>query len=233
VKRGSDPARAPQPTALTAPPRGRVLVFAPHADDEIIGCGGTLALHASQGDPVRVVIAFDGAQGLPKGTDASVRRDEALRGGKHLGVRDYRFLGYPEGHEPDPEAFSRASEHLARELDEFAPEFVYAPWIGEHLLDHHVLARAVDAAIALGSTRPEVWDYEVWTPLVAERVVDVTGVWEKKLAALREHATQLAHTDLVHKALGLAAHRSLYLGKDARFGEAFRRRRVAALEAGE
>ena len=46
--------RAPLPEAVYAVPRGRVLLLAPHHDDDIIGAGGTAALHAEAGDPVRV-----------------------------------------------------------------------------------------------------------------------------------------------------------------------------------
>jgi LmbE family N-acetylglucosaminyl deacetylase len=172
---------------------------------------------------VRVVVAFDGAVGLAPGQSVTLRREEALRGAAHLGVSDYAFLSYREGHEPSQAELDDAAQRLAREIDAFAPDLVYAPWIGEHHLDHHVLARAVRMALALCTHRAAAWGYEVWTPLVAERIVDVTPVWEQKLAALREHASQLAHTDLVHKALGLAAHRSLYLESGARFGEAFAR----------
>ena len=50
----------------------RVLVFAPHADDEVFGCGGTLAFHTERGDPVRVVILTDGAGGDPAGLEADI-----------------------------------------------------------------------------------------------------------------------------------------------------------------
>ena len=55
------------PTLLAAPPRGSVLVLAPHADDESLGCGGAIVLHHRQGDRVKVVFATDGAAGDPLG----------------------------------------------------------------------------------------------------------------------------------------------------------------------
>ena len=48
----------PEPEWLRDVPRGRVLAFAPHPDDEVAGPGGCLALHARAGDPVRVVVAL-------------------------------------------------------------------------------------------------------------------------------------------------------------------------------
>ena len=54
------------------------------------------------------------------------------------------------------------------------------------------------------------------------RIVDITDVYDLKVAALREHRSQLEHTDHVHKALGMHAQRSLYLPAASRYGEAFR-----------
>lgn len=211
--------RASPPEALRRPPRGRALCLAPHADDEVIGCGGTLALHREQGDLVRVVIAFDGRLGLPAGADHQVRCAEALRGGVILGLCDYLFLGYPEGHEPSTGELQQAATRLCALVAAFEPDVVYAPWIGEQHLDHSTLARA--ARIALQDFEGQAWGYEVWTPLVPERVIDVSPVWERKLAALAEHASQLAHSDLTGRMRGLAALRGVHLPVGARYGEAF------------
>ena len=59
----------------------RMTVIAPHPDDEVIGAGGTLALHARQGDRVHVLVAFDGAAALP-GVEGVVR----LEVGKSVGL---------------------------------------------------------------------------------------------------------------------------------------------------
>jgi N-acetylglucosamine malate deacetylase 1 len=218
-------ARAPLPRALRAPPRGKVLVLAPHADDEVIGAGGTLALHVEAGDEVEVLVTFDGVQGLSPelrvSRGASVRREEARRAGAHLGLSRYEFWSYPEGHEVRGAELDAAVTRLAEHIASRSPAIVYAPWLGEHHLDHHVLSRAATAALARIDFRGEAWGYEVWTPLVPTCVIDVTRVWERKVAALREHASQLEHTDLLHRMGGLAAHRSVYLEPGARYGEAF------------
>lgn len=219
-------ARAPLPQALTTPRPGPVLLFAPHADDDIIGPGGTAALHAAQGDSVHVVVVFDGVAGDPDGRFdpdelRQRRQDEARRGGQHLGLSSYEFWGYPEGHEPGPGEFGAAVGRVAECVRERAPQSVYAPWVGEHHLDHHVLGRVVRAALHACDFAGEAWGYEVWTPLVPTHIVDITALYEKKVAALEEHQSQLEYTDHVHKALGMQAQRSLYLPSGSLWGEAF------------
>ena len=79
--------RTPLPETMDRPPRGRVLLLAPHADDDVIGCGGTVCKHVDQGDPVRVLIAYDGLRGDPDrrfepGEYLEMRRREARQAGK-------------------------------------------------------------------------------------------------------------------------------------------------------
>jgi LmbE family N-acetylglucosaminyl deacetylase len=89
-------------------------------------------------------------------------------------------------------------------------------------VDHHVLARVARLALALVGFEGEAWGYEVWTPLVPTRIVDITDVYERKARAVNEHASQLEYRDLNHKALAITAQRAMYLSDDARHGEAFR-----------
>jgi len=229
--RSDDPAseRAPLPEALARPPHGRVLLLAPHADDDVIGAGGTAALHVAQGDSVHVLVAFDGLEGDPDGRFSPAelrerRRAEARAGGAHLGLVDYEFWDYPEGHLPSPEQLLAGAERLATRIAELAVDTIYAPWVGEHHVDHHVIARTTRLAAALVGFRGELWGYEVWTPLIPTRIVDISSVHERKFAALREHKSQLAYRDILHMALGFSSQRAMYLTTklpDARHGEAF------------
>lgn len=225
---GPDPAleRAPLPRTVTRPPPGRVLLLAPHADDDVLGAGGTCALHVAQGDPVHVIVAYDGAEGDPdRRVDpaelCALRQREARAGGAHLGLRDYEFLGYPEGHVPGPGELLAGARHLAERLRTLRIDTLYAPWIGEHHVDHHVLARAARMAVVLAGFRGAAWGFEVWTPLVPTLIVDVSSVHAKKVAALAEHRSQLAYHDLAAKGLALSAQRAMYLAKEAQHGEGF------------
>ncbi|MFN9705442.1 MAG: PIG-L deacetylase family protein, partial [Planctomycetota bacterium] len=56
----AEPSLPPLPVLWRRVPAGRVLAFAPHPDDEVAGPGGVLAMHADQGDAVRVVVATVG-----------------------------------------------------------------------------------------------------------------------------------------------------------------------------
>jgi len=225
---GQDPTRerAPLPATALRPPRGRVLLLAPHADDDVLGAGGTCALHAAEGDFVQVIVAYDGSAGDPgrrfeRAELARRRRAEARAGGAHLGLTSYEFLDHPEGHLPGPAELLAGARDLAERVRALAIDTVYAPWVGEHHLDHHVLARAARLALALAGFRGTAWGYEVWTPLVPTWIVDVSSVHARKLAALEEHQTQLAYLDIRAKGMALSAQRAMYLAPEATHGEAF------------
>lgn len=223
--------RSPLPVTRTQLERGPVVLFAPHPDDEVLGCGLTCHRHHLQGDPVHVVVACDGALGN-RGSEAQPRDEfvrrreaEARAACAVLGFDSVEFLGYPEGHVPGPAEFDAAVASLVRILVARRPSTVYAPWVGEHQLDHHVLALAVLEALRRLPTelpRPRLWTYEIWSALVPTHVVDVSAVWPLKERALAEHRSQLAHTDLLHHIGGLNAHRALYVEGGAQRAEAFR-----------
>lgn len=211
---------AQEPAALELPRASRVLAFAPHADDDVLGAGGALALHTRRGARVRVVVAFDGKLGLEPAIDARVRREEALAGGAELGVSDYAFWNYPEGHEPAPAELEFAIERVVRELADFEPDVVYAPWSGDGHVDHRVLARVTHAALERARFAGRAFGYEVWSVCPADRVLDIGSVWLQKLAALARHRSQLARTDLAALALANARRAGRWFGHE-RFGEAF------------
>jgi LmbE family N-acetylglucosaminyl deacetylase len=190
--------RGPGPVAVL-PAFRRALVIAPHPDDESLGCGGTMARLADRGTAVTTLTASDGeaTQGsdLPPEEIARLRRSEAERAAAISGA-EARFLGLPEG---------RLAEHpheltsgLRKALSELEPDAVLAPWLLDGGSDHRAVAAALaDALDGAGDARlPEVWGYEVWTPLVPNRMVDITAVIERKREAVAAHETAAGALDL-------------------------------------
>lgn len=225
---GYDVGAPRDPERWQSPPRGRVLCFAPHPDDEVIGPGGTLALHRGQGDPVRVVLATDGTAGDPDGhydaaSYTSRRRDESRAGLAELGVDDVVFWGYPDScvvAESDLEGIARRVE---AEVASFAPAVVYLPWAGERNSDHRALHAAVSRALLRVGFDGMALGYEVWTPMDPDVVLEITTVIERKRAAIRRYETQLRYVDYEHVICGLSAYRSLLFQKGRGHAEAFRR----------
>lgn len=217
------------PSAWRTPPRGRVLVLAPHADDEVIGCGGAIALHVAQGDPVAIAIVTDGMRGDPEGRFADadyreLRRREARAAAAALGAPppelwDFADQGLRELVHRSP---SPLVSVVSSALDRLLPAIVYGPPETDVHPDHHALGAALIAALAerRGDARPRAFAYEVWARIEPSHVLDVSAVWERKERALGAYASQLAYNDYLHAARGLAAARSVFL-PGARYVEAF------------
>ncbi len=211
------------PTIVTAPPHGRVLVLVPHADDESLGCGGTIALHRRQGDRVKLVVVTDGAAGDPQGLYAGqdyvgLRREEARRAAAILGIDEILFWDYPDG--KLCEALDLA-QRLKRLFDLDRPDIVYRPSTLEIHPDHWALGVAVESA--LQPYRPAVFDfcYEIWATVQPSHVIDITSVWEAKRKAVEQYESQLRYNDYLHMVAGLNAYRTIHQ-PSARYVEAYR-----------
>jgi LmbE family N-acetylglucosaminyl deacetylase len=195
----------------------RVLVIAPHPDDESIGCGGLLALLAAAGCAIDVVFATDGeatrGSPLPAAELAAARRGEAEAACRVLGVTSApRSLGLADGHLAEHTV--ALTEHL-RPLAA-AADALLVPWFGDGHPDH----RAASEAVAALGGDAEVWGYETWTPLPANRLVDITPVIQRKEDAIAAHATAHLAFD-VSASLGLNRYRSLHGMMGRGWAEAF------------
>jgi LmbE family N-acetylglucosaminyl deacetylase len=201
----------------------RVLVVAPHPDDETLGCGGTMALLADRGASVTVMTATDGeatrgSRASPEET-ARRRRAEAERAAEVAGVTP-RFLGLADGRLS--EQMGELTAALSSAFAELDPEAVFAPWLLDGTPDHRAVADALGGALSNGgeNRQPEVWGYEVWTALIPNRIVDITSVIERKRAALAAHETAALALDL-SAGEGLGRWRSMHSLGGRGWAEAF------------
>jgi len=215
-----------EPRLLRSVPRGAVLAFAPHPDDEIAGPGGALCLHRQQGDPVRVVVATDGVAGDPdakfdRATYAQRRRDESRAGLAILGVHDVEFWGFPDSCELSTIDLELGLERARASLAAARPQIVYLPWALEGHPDHHALHHVVAQALLRTDFRGLALGYEVWNAMVPDAVLDITTVASHKRRALAAYATQNDYVDLAHCVFGMNAYRSLAHGKGKGFYEGF------------
>lgn len=225
--------RPPLPRVVAGPPAGRVLVLAPHPDDETFGMGGTIRLHVEQGDRVDVLFLTDGGFGDPDGKYAgedyaALRRREAEAAARVLGVTETFFYGYPDHYpEVSEEALADLAARLVADVSVRAPANLYLPWPGECHQDHWLAARAALMALESLPREMKAIGYEVWSAMLPDTIVDVTATREVKLEAGRCYASQLVYTAYLPVTDGLMTYRALHLKRrpdePPRYGEAFLR----------
>jgi LmbE family N-acetylglucosaminyl deacetylase/glycosyltransferase involved in cell wall biosynthesis len=171
----------------------RVLALAPHPDDETIGCGGSLALHARAGDPVRVVFLTNGARGdttgrMTKDAYVLLRQQEGAEACARLGIRDVEFWPYEDRSLAGARGALRRIMDL---IDDFRPELVYAPSPLEFHPDHRAACILLCDAIGTCEGDFQVAFYEVGQPLRVNVLVDITPVLGEKEEAVKAYRSQL------------------------------------------
>lgn len=182
----------------------KVLVIAPHPDDEVLGCGGTIAKYVSQGDNVYVCIITKGCEPLFTAESVAKVRSECIKADKSLGVKKTFFLDFPAAMLENVPRY-KLNDALVKVVQEVKPEVVYLPHRGDMQLDHKI---TVDAAMV--ALRPKyahvvkkIYAYETlsetgWdVPNVINEFIpnayhDISGYLETKLTAMSMFTTQLA-----------------------------------------
>jgi len=203
-----------------------VLVLAPHPDDETIGPGGTIRLHAELGDEIHVLFLTAGTSGDPTGREdkpayAARRQAEARAAAKVLGIAAQEFWGFPDNYRVHEDDLGAILPRLKDALVRFAPDVVYAPHLGDQHSDHYTTAVLTQRVLAQLDRPPRAFGYEVWSASRATWIVDVSRVYATKMAALDCYPSQLEHTDIRRFVSGLNAYRAVFLDKGATYGEAF------------
>jgi LmbE family N-acetylglucosaminyl deacetylase len=151
---------------------GSTVVFAPHQDDETLGCGGTIIQKRRAGVPVHIIFMTDGSRShknlMGKEDLKALRMREARSAGRVMGVpqEHIHFLDFPNGdlkqHQSDAQ---RKAEEL---LIEIQPREVYIPSPWDFHFEHRVTALAVMAALVrlkknkLLAMTPAVYEYPIW-----------------------------------------------------------------------
>jgi LmbE family N-acetylglucosaminyl deacetylase len=186
-----------QPSLWTPAGGKRVLVVAPHPDDEAIGCVGTVLLHVARGDQVCIAIATDGRRSRSVTDDpavmATLRRREAETAARLMRAHRFEWIGLPEG-EWNTLQLQTLLRGLIEELD---PDLIYAPsridFHPEHLHVAHALALALQNAKSPGIERARVRVYQIQVPLsatVVNLVADVSAVHSQCEAVLNAYSSQ-------------------------------------------
>ena len=188
----------------------QIVVFAAHPDDEIIGCGGTMARHIDDGDDVHVIILAEGVTGRDDHRDRALRKDSlselaiaAHKANRVLGVKSLTLEEFPDNRMDGVELLD-VVKCIERHVASIQPSLVYTHHIGDVNVDHRLVSQAVVVAC-----RPqprhcvkEILFFEVassteWQPamegftFLPQVYVDVSDTLKTKMRALAEYHQEM------------------------------------------
>jgi len=174
----------------------RVLVIAPHPDDEILGCGGVMARHTAGGDEVHVAVVTRGAPEVYREEQVAQTRAELKEAHGLLGIKSVQYLDFPA---PRMDTIPRhtVADAIRRVIDELQPHTLYVPHFGDMHFEHGltyqaclVAARPAGRIVVHRILAYETLSETEWGPPLAGYAfqptvfVDIDACLSKKLAAM-------------------------------------------------
>ncbi|MGH8542187.1 MAG: PIG-L deacetylase family protein [Gammaproteobacteria bacterium] len=196
----------------------RVLVIAPHPDDEVLGCGGTMARLADAGAEVFVAVVTRGCPPLFTAAQVATIRKEAHAAHALLGVRRTFYLDQPAA-QLQGVPHSTLNDAIGAVLKETEPDTLLVPFIGDIHLDHQLIftsslvaarphsARFPTTILSYETLSETNWNAPHVTPsFMPDVFVDIGATLERKLQAMSLYASQVR--DAPHER-SLAAVRAL------------------------
>lgn len=212
-----------------------VLVVAAHPDDEVLGCGGTIARHVAKGDEVHVLFMADGVSSRENSDVAAIdrRRKAKCVALNILGVASEESLSFQDNR-MDGMPLLDVVQSLEPIITKLNPSVIYTHSHSDLNIDHQITFTAVMTACRPlpGRSVNEIYGFEVIssTEWGTQRMktfdpnlfVDITKTLKTKLEALEAYSEEMRtapHSRSVKHVEALAMHRGYSAGIDA--AEAF------------
>ncbi len=181
----------------------KVLVIAPHPDDEVLGAGGTMAKYAFQGDDVYVAVVTKGCEPLFPSEGVEHTREQCVKADRFLGAKETIFMDFPAVMIETVPRYE-LNEAFIRLIQEIAPDEVYIPHRGDMQLDHKMVVDAAMVALrpkyrhvprrilAYETLSETGWDVpNTVNEFIPNVYNDISGFLEKKMEAMKMFTSQV------------------------------------------
>ena len=212
-----------------------VLIIAAHPDDEVLGCGGTIAKHVSQGNKVHSVFMADGVRSRPnlQEEDFEIRKDASKSVQSILGITSTHYLDFPDN-KMDSIPLLNIIQKLEPIIDKLKPSIIFTHYHSDLNIDHQLThAAAITACRPMPSSSvKEIYGFETlssteWSNSLKSSFnptffVDISQQISKKLSAVKTYENEMRsppHSRSIKHVEVLAQHRGYSVGVD--MAEAF------------
>jgi len=182
----------------------KILILAPHPDDESIGCGGIMLIH----DNVDVICITDGSLGIPsmpKSEVVEIRKNEFKRATDYANINSVYFLNIPDG---------KINENwkIFKSINFKKYDLILTPNINDQHIDHYYTSKFVAKSIKnkLFVSNSKIAMYEVWNPIsIPNKFIDISKIVEKKKELIKFHKSQCKIIDYSTRIIALNHYRGM------------------------
>ncbi|SET22960.1 Glycosyl transferase family 2 [Nitrosomonas marina] len=199
----------------------RILVLAPHPDDEVFGCGGAILRHVERHDFIQVIIVTNGAHGVDDTEKSSYihqRQQESQVAAAILGYGNPVFWHYQDRELSYGEKL--VTDILAA-IQQTDAELIYAPSVYEIHPDHRALSMAAIEAVRRSDHPAHLAMYEIGQPVRPNLLLDISDLADRKMEAMRCFASQLAKQRYDLDIAALNRYRTYTLAAEVTAAEAY------------
>ena len=197
------------------------LVFAPHADDETFGMGGSLLKAKNEGIETHLVVLTDGALGGESEDLVKVREEEVNQAAQLLGIKSLHCWSEPDrGLDYNGSLVGKITDTIRT----LAPAAVFFPGPFEIHPDHRATAFLVWSALQKlrgNGVVPEAIAYEIGVQNPVNLLIDVTEQYAEKKKAMAIYASQNSENNYQELVLALDKGRTFSLPAKVEFAEGF------------
>jgi LmbE family N-acetylglucosaminyl deacetylase len=192
----------------------KVLVLAPHPDDETLGCGGTVANLTDAGVSVQVVLFTSQFNG------SGNRISEFHNALKALGISQFITWDFKD------KDLNRQLKYVIGSLTDLlkhdTPDIILSPYVFDYNTDHIAVVQALSRSLNRDS-QTKVYMYEIWTPILYPNVYcDISSVIEQKIKASRFYESQQQTYGTIQQFIHLNHYRAdMIRSRGYRYSEAF------------
>ena len=202
-------------------PDGPWLTFAPHADDETFGLGGSMLLAKQKNIETNVVFVTDGALGGDKNHESLVEKrvEEAKQATSALGVTNNYFFAEPDR---GVEVCERLINKISTLIEETNPKSIFIPTPLEFHPDHRATSELVWRSVQrLVSCTGDVYSYEVSNLAPINLLIDTSAVAHQKYEIVKIYASQLTENKYLSLVKAVDTARTFSLPLDTIAAEGF------------
>lgn len=204
-----------QPIVMDCPSAKRVLVLAPHPDDDIFGAGGVLLQLAERSAEITIVYTTgaDESDGSREKVQA-----EATEISAELGSTPIFLQGTVGVVGDDAQLGSRLTEILR----DTQPDLVFTTFLLDNNVDHQNINRLLAKSLRATGQLPEIWSYQIYSTVIPNVVVNITREMDEKERLMRMWKSVPGNRDWAHYVRGMNAMTCRFIpGREQIYGEAY------------